>query len=357
MRARTKLRMRDAAILLCLLSLSSGIFQVARADSGLPSQQLRFIDNTRGNVVYSILVKGPNQYGKTVRVCVPTPGPVTDKADWWWSGHTTVDTFRSNNCSGPLATAHLWFDVDPVTYSRCLVDTLPYLEYNCGAAKAPSAPPPPPPAPIHVGDGSYGSATPSYLDFSVPPWGAAWGDLRISIFIARARLGPLDAGIGDGRPFTTNGNPPPDQSRLFLDLNFAAGTGTLRANPSCVAVRGCVSANRIEVADTLIPPGVTSQASIAGGINAIWVNHSNPNLLVIDVVGVNSQLPLLGEIHDTFFIQKKPGGHIKVVATLKTFPSTEAVQITSTGNRVVLQDKEVDPAALTKADRHTVGAG
>jgi hypothetical protein len=124
-----------------------------------------------------------------------------------------------------------------------------------------------------------------------------------------------------------------------------------------VVIRGCISANHIDAANGPITPGLTSLASIGGGINAIWVNNSNPNLLIVDVVGVNSQWPLLGEIHDTFFIQKKPDGHLRVVAMLKTFPSTEAIQITPNGPNILFQDKEIDPEALTRPDRHTVVGG
>ena len=107
----------------------------ASADADLPSQQLRFIDNSRGNIVYSVLATGPNQKGKVVSTCVATPGHVTDKANWWWSGRTNVDTFRSNNCTGAHATVHLWFDVNPTTYWRCLEDAPPYPDYSCGEAK------------------------------------------------------------------------------------------------------------------------------------------------------------------------------------------------------------------------------
>ena len=217
------------------------------------------------------------------------------------------------------------------------------------------------PADVHQGESSYGGAKPSFYNFNIPKWGPDWGDVRIAAFIAGPRIEGV--GLGDNRGFSADGNPPPDRSRLFLDLDFADGRGSFRANPSCLVqitvggvggvprtVGGCNSANPILIDNSLIPDFVSETAQV----DAIWVNSSDPNTVIIDVVGVNSQLRVLGEIHDIFYLIKLPNGQVKVVASLKSFPSTEAFQIKGGIPYMLFEDREVDPSALMQDQRHVV---
>jgi hypothetical protein len=148
------------------------------------------------------------------------------------------------------------------------------------------------------------------------------GDVRGELFIQSDTV--LDS-KGDGRGFDPAPNP--SHSRVFFDLDFEHGKGTIQVNPSCRVGGGCVDPLPWGKGNNVQIQAAGGRVSIAG----VFTNGLHPNGPSID-----------------FSIQvfAKSGG-VSFFGARDYYPSFELTRTFNGNTQVLLNRPEVNVSCLT----------
>jgi hypothetical protein len=148
------------------------------------------------------------------------------------------------------------------------------------------------------------------------------GDVRGELFIQSDTVADLK---GDGRGFDPAPNP--SHSRVFFDLDFENGRGTMQVNPSCHAGGGCVDPLPWGKGNNVQIQTAGGRVSIAGA----FTNSIHTNGPSID-----------------FSIQvfARSGG-VSFFGSRDYYPSFELTRTAGGGTQVLLNSSEVNPVCLT----------
>jgi hypothetical protein len=290
----------------------------------------------------SARVCGTNQYGHSVCHVWNTLGTqaVYPLPNWWWKGTVVIQNFAQPNaqaslgsttCQVPVRQASNWTDCDG---------------FGFASLETPVEP----------------SHPPKFYKFAVPKMGPAYGVVVIDFFISAAKFKsavPLISGLGDGRGFATNGIPPPDKVRVAFVLDYVAGIGVMRVNPSCATwPAGCGGPNPIKPSG-LDPFGWAQRAAL----NYIFtqtlgpVSAGSPSILWMELAASNGAARpigawITGEIDASMILKTQPCGGLEAQFQLKAFPSTEAYQVVKGSVRTLIQKREQGWSPSEATDMH-----